>query len=63
MSACIVAATLLSLKSSTRGDKPRLLRGDSRFQVSDADLLFLQLCVLFEEFVKQHHIHRIIAHG
>ena len=40
-----------------------LLQGDCRFQVSDTGLLFLDFFVLFEEFVEQHHVHRIIAHG
>ena len=40
-----------------------LLQGHSRFQVSDTGLLFLDFFVLFEEFIEQHHVHRIIAHG
>ena len=40
-----------------------LLQGDGRFQVSDTGLLFLDFFVLFEEFVEQHHVHRIVAHG
>ena len=40
-----------------------LLQGDSRFQVSDTGLLFLDFLVLFEELVEQHRVHRIVAHG
>ena len=40
-----------------------LLQGDSRFQVGNTGLLFLDLFVLFEEFVEQHHVHRIVAHA
>jgi len=38
-----------------------LLQGDSRFQVSDTGLLFLDFFVFLEELVEQHHGHLFIV--
>src|SRR6266513_146298 len=40
-----------------------LLQGDSRFQVSDTGLLFLDFFVLFEELIEQQYGDRFVAHA
>ena len=40
-----------------------LLQRDSRFQVSDTGLLFLDFFVLLEELVEQHHGHLLVVHA
>ena len=36
---------------------------DSRFLFLNLLSLFLQSAVLFEKFIEQHRVHRVVAHG